>query len=1035
MAEEITDLIIFSETDADIANDIYTNELSKIKYCASAKELEHFSTNIQQYRSGKGDASTNIIDQGKKVSYSIDDNSYYTLMDILEKCRQTGIPTHWSERQFINNVEHSGIMLDFDVLTHNNNVTLTEDTSMRLASVIFQKLQMELKFPPTTSKHHIFFINKPRPVFKHAEGGKNVYKYGFHVLIPSLCVKKSYKKWLCKELSDFSPILKVMSNMGAIAPNSCLDQNSASVPVLFIGSCKSGSIPYYLSNVYEITVDNSCPDFISLPFISVVKPEVLSRYNIVSEASLIKPAKYKNNIQPLVDKIIIEPKDEIAQQSESWNIRAADDDSNREELSNTDISLKNLVVQDAEARYLHALLDILPEEYSTDFIKWRNTIFAIANTSHTYEILAIWFSQKCASKWLAGGKEKLKTLWHEAINSTQEARLSQKSIVYWAKQANPEGFERISKKSVFNVLLQDIYNFEGELLECRVAKVLYMLLKQKYCTDVVRTATSEKYMWYEFVTPSADNLPGENWKWREEISPCNLVRFISDNFANIVTTIKQDLERQYLDSSGKKKKKSKDGEDDEEASADDADKQAFYSKLKKALDKSLKNLQRSLFKRNVIDEAKTIFRVRGFAANLNKTPHLFGVANGVLDLSIEPKLINYYHEYPISKFSNVNYRPFDPTNPMTKKALKAIEDIIIEQDARDWILFHAAQALHSGPKEGIILYWIGGGQNGKTTFLRWIAKALGPYAEKFNVQLLCNEREDADKANSAIMRFKDLNFAYAEETNKSERINPARLKELVNSGEVSGRELHKSQESFTMHANLIVATQYSLSMPCNDHAVWRRQYKYDSKVKYRENPDPNNPYEKKDDASFNRTLPDDPEFQSSILSILVHYYWRLQKEYDGQLKKVVSPTIQNETEEYRKSQDIIHRWISIAVVVTAPRVPDENGDMPTEIIYHMDELSRLFSEWYVKNFDHKTPSASDIITDLKISALSRFLKPMDGGLVVLKGCRVMYNNFTIMPGEERLVTYIMRGNKTTEEWEQACAKSAEMSKKTNWWEY
>ena len=1030
MTEESSDFIVFSETDADIANDLYTHELSKTKYCPAAQELEHFANNIHQYRAGKGDVNINIIDQGNKTSYAVDDSAYHNLMTLLEKCRITGIPTHWSERQFMSNVEHSGIMLDFDILTHNNTVELSDHTSNRLTSMIFKKLQTELKFPQTTTTHHVFFINKPKPVFKQNDGGKAVYKYGFHILLPSICVKKSYKKWLCKELAEFPPIQRIMHTLGAINPSGCIDQNSASVPVLFIGSCKSGSVPYQLTGAYEVHVDNSCPDYISDPYIKPIEPKVLGKYNIVSEASLIKPARYNDGTAPLVTKTIVEPRDEIEQQSTSWSIRTGDDDNNREEITNTDIKLKNLVVQDAEARYLHALLDILPEEYSSDFVKWRNTVFAIANTNHDYKILATWFSQKCASKWITGGKAMMETLWRDAITNTQENRLSQKSIVYWARQSNPEGFERIAKKSVFNVLLNDIYLYGGELLECRIAKVLYILLKQKFCTDVVKGATTEKYMWYEFVTPSAENLPGENWKWREELHPCNLNKFISDNLANIVTTIKDDMEKQYLDAGGKKKKKS-DENDDESV---DADKQAYYGKLKKALEKSLKNLQRSSFKRSIIEEAKTIFRVRGFAAKLNKIPHLFGVANGILDFSLEPKLIDYYHEFPISKFTNVNFRSFDPKNPMTKKALKAIEDIIIEQDARDWILFHAAQALHSGPKEGIILYWIGGGQNGKTSFLRWIAKALGPYAEKFNVQLLCNEREDADKANSAVMRFKDLNYAYAEETNKSERLNPARLKELVNAGELSGRDLNKGQETFTMHANFVVASQYDLYVMCNDHALWRRQFKYEAKTKFRENPDPNNPYEKKDDASFNQTMPDDPEFQSAILSILVHYYWRLQREYDGKLKKVVSPTIQNETEEYRKSQDMIHRWISVSVVLTAPPVADENGDYPPEQIYHMDELSRLFCDWYVKNFDHKTPSASDVITDLKISALSRFLKPIEGGLMVLKGCRVLSNNSAIMPGEERLVTHIMRGNKSSEEWERACAKSSDLSKKTNWWE-
>ena len=114
-----------------------------------------------------------------------------------------------------------------------------------------------------------------------------------------------------------------------------------------------------------------------------------------------------------------------------------------------------------------------------------------------------------------------------------------------------------------------------------------------------------------------------------------------------------------------------------------------------------------------------------------------------------------------------------------------------EPDARDWLLFHAAQGLFSGPKEGFMLLWEGGGSNGKTAFLRAVTECLGPYADKFNVQLLCGRREEADRPNSAAMVFKRCNYLYCEETDQGQVMSVARMKELSTLGNVSATSFNR----------------------------------------------------------------------------------------------------------------------------------------------------------------------------------------------------------------------------------------------------
>ena len=69
-----------------------------------------------------------------------------------------------------------------------------------------------------------------------------------------------------------------------------------------------------------------------------------------------------------------------------------------------------------------------------------------------------------------------------------------------------------------------------------------------------------------------------------------------------------------------------------------------------------------------------------------------------------------------------------------------------------------------------------------------------------------------------------------------------------------------------------------------------------------------------------------------MLSILTHYYERLQNEYGGELKNVRSPTIEAETDIFRISQDSLFRWIlSIKLILLNERsnnIPNINRSIP-----------------------------------------------------------------------------------------------------------
>lgn len=265
------------------------------------------------------------------------------------------------------------------------------------------------------------------------------------------------------------------------------------------------------------------------------------------------------------------------------------------------------------------------------------------------------------------------------------------------------------------------------------------------------------------------------------------------------------------------------------------------------------------------------------------------------------------------------------------------------------------------------------------------------YARKLNISVLTSERESADRPNSAVMQLKGCRWGYVEETQKSEALNSQRLKEMVNPGEISGRDLNQKQENFEVEANLAVGQNYDFVIDTTDHGTWRRLKHYRSKVKFCANPDPANPYEKKDDQRFVREYVNDPACQAAWLGILVHYYERLQAEHGGEIKRVPCPTLDRETEAFRNGQDTLNRFITEQVVLS-PALGRE---------HQLSDVAARYHAWYEANIGRRHHVASETMQDLENSALQKHLHRTPNKTVVLRGCRLLTpDSQSLLAGEK-----------------------------------
>ena len=503
-------------------------------------------------------------------------------------------------------------MLDYDMYVTSATAQIDERQLHRISSQIVRYLYSDIDFNSTKEiTIKVFNIVKSKPLFIE----KNKYKYGIHVLIPEIQVSREYKKYLLRKVRDDQSICNVFKSLGIINdPKELLDMNSASVPVLFLGSCKRGGQAYVLSHSFEVTFDPNDYDY--SPMVKGINiTEIESKYNLVAELSLCYEAKYIDK-KPYVSKQSYEYKDSIKTSVIDVAARTTNNVISESEIMLTEHELSTLALHDPKARYFHQLLDLLDESYYTERNKWRNVIFALANTSEQYRPLAEWFSQKCPLKWVDGGSTNLEQIWNDAVmhkNTTNQHMITERSISLWAQQCNPERYKQINDQNYFIILSKYVFNYGGILEHSMVSDVLCAMLRSKFVVDIDPLDEKERSYWYEFVVPGQTACAGEVWKWRKESNPDELQKYISYNLDKVFQQVAESIEKWSRESDTEIKKK-------------------YYIGIGKKFATSRRKIFNDTFKSGVIRQAAPLFRRRGFAKSLDMQPNYIGVGNGVLDV-------------------------------------------------------------------------------------------------------------------------------------------------------------------------------------------------------------------------------------------------------------------------------------------------------------------------------------------------------------------------------------------------------------------
>lgn len=922
------------------------------KVSKNYRELGAFLTPLLRE---KGDKTANI--NGPDRIYFVDRENkaqreeFFTL---LETCRMENRYVNYGERQAYGDsaeTQYSGCMYDFDRYQSSPSRQVAEKQMLRLVDAIAVCYLESLDLPESTA-FHIFCIRRPE-VTAVERNKQAVYKDGWHLVIPEIMLQRGVKRFIIDKLAQrmdrvFQGVEQALEPM--------LDKNSASVPVMLFGSSKVSNPPkkaYPLVGTYRVTIQpNEEPRYqVSVETVTIDQ----SQYNMVYELSLGFAAAEFAGKPTLCNKRCYEHKLEhevaIRGMVERRQGRVFDE----EELMDTQNTIDLLAMNNAEANQLRKLLELLDQSFTTEYKKWFEVICAIAHTDPSFKPLAEWFSKRRPDMF---SQAEFDRVWMEALNGRDRERpVTKRSILYWARESSPERYKEVMQCDYIQQLMELAIKQEGRLEHVAVANLLKMMISDKFICDY---SNDGHYRWFEFVTAGQMMRDGEIYKWRMEPKPDNMHIYMGVHLPRVFDEVLLQI----------KDRREKVGADGDECAA----LLQFWKSLEKEFKNSKLKLGNNMFQNQTIDWAKYVFRRRGFFEKLDNYEDVIGVGNGVLKLGPKCQLLQGVHEYAISKYTPTEYIPYDPNNPYIRDIENAIDDIYPEPDVRKFIRYHKSLNLDRKPSQNMLFLRKGGGSNGKSTDEQLIENALGDaYFRKVRMQLFTEPPERAGAPNSAKMVLKGINGGYADETDIAPRLNTQSLKQLVNPGKIGSRDLNSKEERFDNFTNLSVLSNHEFIVETNDHGTWRRMKMYNHKVKFCENPDPKNPYEKKVRPEVLHKWPKQREYREAMLSIMVHYYEEFMRLYDGQLSKIPTPTINRETEQFRNRQDTVNRFITEMMVISPSA-----GDLAPSLV------ANKYAQWYNTTIGLSSNSLATIASQLESSRLDKHIEVRNNGKAIFK---------------------------------------------------
>jgi P4 family phage/plasmid primase-like protien len=117
------------------------------------------------------------------------------------------------------------------------------------------------------------------------------------------------------------------------------------------------------------------------------------------------------------------------------------------------------------------------------------------------------------------------------------------------------------------------------------------------------------------------------------------------------------------------------------------------------------------------------------------------------------------------------------------------------------------------------VFLIGGGRNGKSTWLNTIAAVLGTYSRTMDISVLTTAKQNRG---AAFAELKGRRLVYAGELEQGARLSVSTLKQICSTDKVTGERKYCAPAEFTPSHSLILCSNYLPKIGADDEGCWRR---------------------------------------------------------------------------------------------------------------------------------------------------------------------------------------------------------------------
>ena len=887
------------------------------------KSGEKFDHILKQYRVDKGNqfTHTRIGDRQTEIYGGL-----YNIINLDDFYKQyydhvfiNGEREYLTERQLI---ENGPALIDID-LRYNTNIRQRQHDEGHIVDFIglYACQISEIYDIPDNTKITVYVTQK-----NQVNCLDDITKDGIHFVFTikmHKAVQVIIRKILLDELKTMWNGLPYINSMEELIDEAVV---KGQVNWQLYGSQKPNNEKYRLTNCYTLTYNVQDDDW-------AIKSNLLNKFNNLEHFKLMSAQYTEHTEFPLkqeyCDRFEFEKKNLNTRDNKSRpksNINIV----NKEDLDKFDFSkiesekkLDELIEQlfedirpiDYELKETHDFAMILPSSYygESSYNKWIRVGWALKNTDEKLFLTWIKFSRKYENFSFADVPE-LYRKW-KAFDINNPDKLTNRSIMYWAKIDNPIEYHKIRRETISFFVEQTV----DKPTEFDLANVLYQIYKDKFvCVGI------KGNIWYEY----------RNYRWNEIDSGSTLRLLISKKMHDIYMKKVQELVERIL-----------------KLENSDTNTEVLRNRSNK-LGEICVYLKTTNWKNNIMKEAKELFYDKNFINKLDGNPNLLCFNNYVVDFKNRSYRKGQPDDY-ISKSTNIDYIPLDKLKSDRDFKLMAeierfIDELFPEKELRDYMWEHLASCLIGTNENQSFNIYTGSGCNGKSKLVDLMTKLLGDYKATVPITLITGNRNSVGSTSSEVVQLMGVRYAVMQEPTKGDKINEGIMKEITGGDPLQGRALYKDAVTFIPQFKLVVCTNTLFDVKSNDDGTWRRIRVCDFMSKFIDTPyedldkfpRENYPHQYKIDRKIDEKF---DEWAPILASMLVNIVFRTNGRVKD-CKQVLAVS-----DKYRESQDYLAEFAKEKIKKTIGKKIKKT------------EILEEFKNWYIMHYGRTSlPNGRDI---------------------------------------------------------------------------